>query len=100
MIELTRLNGRALVVNCDLIKYIESAPDTLLTLVTGDKIVVREPCADVVARAVAYRVYLLQQVAAGTDGQSAAVDAAAESATSAQRSFVLPKTAAGQSDPQ
>lgn len=90
MIELTRLNGRALVVNCDLIKYIESAPDTMLTLVTGEKIVVRESCADVVTRATAYRARLLQEIGGG---QSTAVHAAAESAASAHRSFVLPKTA-------
>ena len=33
MIELTRLNGHALAVNCDLIRYAESSPDTTLTLV-------------------------------------------------------------------
>jgi flagellar protein FlbD len=90
LIELTRLNGRALVVNCDLIKYIESAPDTMLTLVTGEKIVVRESCADVVARATAYRAQLLQEI---SGSQSAAVHAAAESAASAHRSYVLPKAA-------
>ena len=35
MIELTRLNGSRLSINCDLIKYADSAPDTVLTLVTG-----------------------------------------------------------------
>ena len=44
MIELTRLNGSRLAVNCDLIKYAEAAPDTMLTLVTGEKLVVLEPC--------------------------------------------------------
>ena len=99
MIELTRLNGRALVVNCDLIKYIEAAPDTMLTLVTGEKIVVRESCADVVARAVAYRVRLLQEMSAGSS-ESAAVNAAVENAASAHRSFVLPKTAADEPELQ
>jgi flagellar protein FlbD len=97
LIELTRLNGRALVVNCDLIKYIESAPDTMLTLVTGEKIVVRESCADVVARATAYRARLLQEITSG-GGQSAAVHAAAEGAASAHRSFVLPKAAADEAE--
>jgi flagellar protein FlbD len=32
MIELTRLNGSRLAINCDLIKYAEAAPDTVLTL--------------------------------------------------------------------
>src|SRR6202020_1167164 len=42
MIQLTRLNGCRLDVNCDLIKYAESSPDTVLTLVTGEKLVVLE----------------------------------------------------------
>jgi flagellar protein FlbD len=55
MIHLTRLNGNPLVVNCDLIKYAESSPDTVLTLVNGEKILVLESCEDVVSRTVAYR---------------------------------------------
>lgn len=42
MIQLTRLNNQLLVVNSELIKFIECAPDTVLTLVTGEKVVVRE----------------------------------------------------------
>jgi flagellar protein FlbD len=99
LIELTRLNGRALVVNCDLIKYVESAPDTMLTLVTSEKIVVRESCAEVVARAFAYRVRLLRETSLNSS-QSGAVDATIESASSAHRAFILPKAATDESDPQ
>jgi len=59
MIELTRLNGQAMVVNCDLIKYVESSPDTMLTLIHGEKIVVSEPCDEVVRRITHYRAMLL-----------------------------------------
>jgi flagellar protein FlbD len=55
MIHLTRLNGNPLVINSDLIKYAESSPDTVLTLVNGEKIVVLESCEEVVNRTVAYR---------------------------------------------
>jgi flagellar protein FlbD len=55
MIHLTRLNGNPLVVNSDLIKYAESSPDTMLTLVNGEKIVVLESCEEVVSRTIAYR---------------------------------------------
>jgi flagellar protein FlbD len=55
MIHLTRLNGNPLVVNSDLIKYAEASPDTMLTLVNGEKIVVLESCEDVVNRTIAYR---------------------------------------------
>ncbi|HUH63327.1 MAG TPA: flagellar FlbD family protein [Terracidiphilus sp.] len=63
MIELTRLNGNPLVVNSDLIKTAESSPDTMLTLINGEKLIVRESCADVVERVMAYRARLLGIVA-------------------------------------
>jgi flagellar protein FlbD len=59
MIELTRLNGQKLFVNCDLLKCAEASPDTVLTLLTGDKIVVRESCDDVVALAILFRARVL-----------------------------------------
>jgi flagellar protein FlbD len=60
MIELTRLNGSPLAVNCDLIKYAEAAPDTVLTLITGEKLVVLEPCAEVLQRILHYRAAVLR----------------------------------------
>ena len=60
MIELTRLNGSPLAINCDLIKYAEAAPDTVLTLITGEKLVVLEPCSEVSQRTLAYRAAVLQ----------------------------------------
>jgi flagellar protein FlbD len=60
MIELTRLNGQPFFVNCDLLKFAESAPDTVLTLITGEKIVVSESCAEIVIRSRAWRASILQ----------------------------------------
>src|SRR5271157_3891200 len=62
MIELTRLNGSPLFVNCDLIKWAEAAPDTMLTLINGEKVVVHESCAEVVERMVRQRVRLFAEV--------------------------------------
>jgi len=59
MIRLTRLNNRPLVVNSELIKFIENAPDTVITLVTGEKIVVRETVEAALAMIVEYRQRLL-----------------------------------------
>jgi uncharacterized protein YlzI (FlbEa/FlbD family) len=67
MIHLTRLNGNPLVVNSDLIKYAESSPDTMLTLINGEKIVVLETCQEVVDRAIAYRGQVLAVAAAGLE---------------------------------
>jgi flagellar protein FlbD len=55
MIQLTRLNNQPLVVNSDLIKFVENAPDTVLTLVTGEKLVVRESSQEVLAKIVEFR---------------------------------------------
>lgn len=55
MIALSRLNGRTVAVNPDLIVWIDVTPDTTLCLAGGDRIVVRESLDDVVARIIAYR---------------------------------------------
>lgn len=38
MIVLTRLNGKPLAVNSDLVKFVEQSPDTIVTLITGEKL--------------------------------------------------------------
>lgn len=54
MIKLTRLNGEEFVLNADLIRFVESRPDTYVTLTTDEKIIVREPVDEVVKRAIDY----------------------------------------------
>jgi flagellar protein FlbD len=63
MIQLTRLNGNNIVLNSDLIKTAESSPDTVITLINGEKLIVRETCEDVTERVLEYRARLLAQVA-------------------------------------
>ena len=63
MIELTRLNGRPMVDNSDLIKTAEASPDTMLTLINGEKLIVREEIAEVVEKILVYRARLLAVVA-------------------------------------
>ena len=55
MIEVTRLNGRAIVLNADLIECVEATPDTLVSLTTGRKIMVTESVEEVVRRTIEYR---------------------------------------------
>ncbi len=54
MIRLTRLNDRPLVVNADLIKYVEQTPDTLVTLTNGDRLMVKETTEEVVRRVIEF----------------------------------------------
>src|SRR5208283_911467 len=55
MIQLTRLNNARLAVNSDLIKYVEQAPDTVITLLNGEKLVVRETTVQVIERVLEFR---------------------------------------------
>ena len=54
MITLTRLNGRPFVLNAEHIRTVEEKPDTVITLTTGEHILVREDMRDVIDRAVEY----------------------------------------------
>lgn len=54
MIRLTRLDGSEFIVNAELIQFIESRPDTYVTLTTNEKLIVREPLTEVVKRSLAY----------------------------------------------
>jgi flagellar protein FlbD len=60
MVQLTRLNNQSVMVNSDLIKFVEQAPDTLITLVNGEKFMVRENPEEIVQRIVEYRRSVFQ----------------------------------------
>src|SRR5271165_1203650 len=55
VIQLTRLNGHPIALNSDLIKFVENAPDTVITLINGEKVIVRETSDDVTRRIVDFR---------------------------------------------
>jgi len=55
MIELRRLNDNMVILNSDLIEFVEATPDTMLTLTTGKKIVVKDSVDEVVRKVIQYR---------------------------------------------
>ncbi|HHT63655.1 MAG: flagellar FlbD family protein [Bacillota bacterium] len=55
MIYLTRLNGKQLVLNSDLIEIMEDTPDTVLTLTNERKYVVRESLDEIIERIIEYK---------------------------------------------
>jgi len=55
MIELTKLYNEKIVINADLIEFVESTPDTMITTTTGKKILVKEPAKEVVEKVIEYR---------------------------------------------
>ena len=54
MISVTRLNGDQFVLNADLIRTVEENPDTTITLINGDHIIVKENMAEVIRRSIEY----------------------------------------------
>lgn len=55
MIKVTRLNGSQFYVNEDLIEFIEETPDTVITLSTDKKLVVKESAEELIAFITRYR---------------------------------------------
>jgi len=54
MITLTRMNKQPVVVNAELIRSVEQNPDTVITMVNGDHLVVAESMQEIVRKAIEY----------------------------------------------
>ena len=55
MISVTRLNDTEIIVNSDMIEFIESTPDTILTLTDGKKLIVKEKPEELVEKIIKFR---------------------------------------------
>jgi flagellar protein FlbD len=55
MITVTRLNDTPLVINTDLIEFVEAIPDTIISLTSGKKVMVKESIAEIIARVENYQ---------------------------------------------
>jgi flagellar protein FlbD len=55
MIKITRLNDTVLVVNADMIEFLEATPDTIVTLTDGRKLIAKESVDEVVEKVVEYK---------------------------------------------
>lgn len=60
MVEVTKINGVKVLVNPDLIELVEETPDTVLTLTTGKKIIVKESRQEIKNLVILYRKDILQ----------------------------------------
>ncbi len=58
MITLTRLNGNQFVLNAELIRTVEECPDTVITLINGDRVIVKEAMKRVVNLSIEYGRHL------------------------------------------
>jgi flagellar protein FlbD len=55
VIALTRLNGHPVMVNCDLIEQIEETPDTVVTLTSGNRIIVRDTSQEIQQKIIEFK---------------------------------------------
>ena len=62
MITVTRLNGKPMVVNAELIRTVEENPDTTITLINGDHLIVKERMQQIVEKAIDYGRHLRRLV--------------------------------------
>ena len=60
MIQVSRLNGESYYVNSNLIKTIEETPNTVITLTTEKKLIVKEKVTEIINKIIAYnqKIYL------------------------------------------
>ena len=55
MIALRRLNNQPIMVNAELIEQLETTPDTVVTLTSGDKLIVRDTMEEIQAKIIDYK---------------------------------------------
>ena len=55
MISVTKLNGDEFVINADMIEFIEETPDTVISLISGKKVVVKEKKGDIIRKVIEYK---------------------------------------------
>jgi flagellar protein FlbD len=61
MVEVTKLDGHKMVINGDLVERIEATPDTIVSLTSGRKLIVRESVMELVGRLTDYRRAIFNQ---------------------------------------
>jgi len=65
VIRVTRLNGHPIILNSDLVKFIERSPDTVITLTNGEKLIVREDESEVVELIKTFRQSMMAAAGSG-----------------------------------
>lgn len=58
MIELTKLNDQVFILNAELIEFVEKTPDSVISLTTGRKVVVKESVDEILKRVIKYRRFI------------------------------------------
>ena len=69
MIKVKRLNDKEFVVNSDLILFVEETPDTVITLTTGQKVVVKESVDEIIEKVTDFKskIFLYKRAFEGNE---------------------------------
>jgi len=59
VISVTKLNGDEFVINADMIEFIEETPDTVISLISGKKVVVKEKKGDIIRKVIEYKCKIM-----------------------------------------
>lgn len=62
MIRVSRLNGKEFILNSEMIKSMESTPDTVITLSSGEKLMVKESIDQILQAVMEYKRKIFQQL--------------------------------------
>lgn len=62
MIKVTRLSGDPIYINSALIEFIEETPDTMVTLTTGKKLIIKEHVEEVIKSILEYNAKISQYI--------------------------------------
>jgi len=62
MIKVTRINNQPITINADLIEFVESTPDTIVSTITGKKILIKESVDEVIEKVIAYRQKCFEKI--------------------------------------
>jgi flagellar protein FlbD len=85
LVTLSRLNGSVVAINPDLITWIDVTPDTIVSLLGGDKIIVRESLEEVIEQIVAFRRTVGPSYTGSKEGAVAYLDTHRNEAHSGRR---------------
>lgn len=55
MIYVTKMNGQEILINNDLIETVEETPNTIITLTTGKKVIVKESSEQLLQKVIAFK---------------------------------------------
>ena len=55
MIKVIRINDKEMIINAEMIEFVESTPDTIISLSSGKKILVKDTVDEVIGKVMEYR---------------------------------------------